>query len=105
MKKVYRQGGKADLNVYTLGCVAAIRFSPSSLMFSRFLNPDASGLLGIATFPMDYPSAPQSDGVMLLHSTLPGSTFPKYNMGRTLTHEAGHWLGLYHTFQVRFCNN
>lgn len=83
MKRVFRQGGKADLNVYTVG----------------FLNSDSSGLLGIATFPMDYNSAPQNDGVMLLHTTLPGSNSTKFNLGRTLTHEAGHWLGLYHTFQ------
>jgi hypothetical protein len=83
MKKLYRNGTKADLNVYTVG----------------FQNPDASGLLGIATFPMDYKSAPQSDGVMLLHSTLPGSSSAQFNMGRTLVHEAGHWAGLYHTFQ------
>lgn len=83
MKGVYRKGSKTDLNVYTLG----------------FQNPDASGLLGIATFPMDYGSAPQLDGVMLLHSTLPGSTSKQYNLGRTLVHESGHWVGLYHTFQ------
>jgi len=83
MKGAYRKGSKTDLNVYTLG----------------FANPDASGLLGIATFPMDYASAPQLDGVMLLHSTLPGSKSQQFNLGRTLVHEAGHWVGLYHTFQ------
>jgi len=83
MKGVYRRGGKADLNVYTVG----------------FANPDAAELLGIATFPMDYTSAPQLDGVMLLHSTLPGSQSRQYSLGRTLVHEAGHWVGLYHTFE------
>jgi len=83
MKGVYRKGGKADLNVYTIG----------------FANPDAAELLGIATFPMDYTSAPQLDGVMVLHSTLPGSQSRQYSLGRTLVHEAGHWVGLYHTFE------
>jgi len=83
MKGAYRKGTKADLNVYTLG----------------FENPDAAGLLGIATFPMDFASAPQLGGVMVLHSTLPGSASKQFNMGRTLVHESGHWVGLYHTFQ------
>jgi len=83
MKRLYRNGTKAELNVYTVG----------------FGNPEAMGLLGIATFPMDYQAAPHKDGVMLLHSTLPGSKSVQFNMGRTLVHEAGHWLGLYHTFQ------
>jgi hypothetical protein len=83
MKGLYRKGTETDLNVYTVG----------------FANEAASGLLGIATFPMDYNSAPQLDGVMLLHSTLPGSQSQQFSLGRTLVHEAGHWVGLYHTFQ------
>ena len=103
MKNLYRKGGKADLNVYTVGQVLVSPFYLLSLIARprRFENGDASGLLGIATFPMDYNSAPQLDGIMLLHSTLPGSKSVEFNLGRTLVHEAGHWVGLYHTFQVR----
>ena len=57
----------------------------------------SGGLLGYAQFPG---GAAATDGVVLLYSsigsmTTPGTASP-YNLGRTATHEVGHWLNLRH---------
>lgn len=77
MKSATRVGGAATLNVWSV---------------------DIDGL-GYATFPSWYERSPQLDGVVIDWTSVPGGSATNFNLGKTLTHEVGHWMGLWHTFQ------
>lgn len=82
MKRALRKGTYADLNVYFL--------------------EDLGGNLGYCYFPTDAAPGSQDfilDGCSVLAASVPGGSADQYNLGKTATHEAGHWFGLYHTFQ------
>jgi len=61
-------------------------------------EPQIGDILGFATFPWDRQANGAIDGVVIRHSSIPGGQSP-YDLGLTLVHEVGHYLGLYHTFQ------
>ena len=77
-KAALRQGGGDALNIYVV---------------------NGGGLLGWATFPSHYKAQPYMDGIVVNYGSLPGGHIQRFDLGLTATHEAGHWLGLYHTFQ------
>ena len=80
MKQTLRRGGFETLNVYT------------NL---------AGGYLGYAYLPGLPDSRVYLDGVVLHWESMPGASTRfagRYDLGQTLTHEAGHWFNLEHTF-------
>ena len=77
-KNALRRGGNGTLNIYTV---------------------DGGPYLGFAYFPSILTSSYAIlDGVVLDWRSLPGGSFAIYSEGDTATHEVGHWLALYHTF-------
>ncbi len=51
-------------------------------------------ILGQATYPGM--ADPAEDGIVIHYGSMPGGALAPYNMGKTLTHEMGHYLFLIH---------
>jgi hypothetical protein len=84
MKGALKRGGPTALNVYST--------SGAQDFF-----------LGWAYFPkinVWHKKFAVLDGVVIHWGSMPGGPFGSaFSLGQTATHEVGHWLGLYHTFE------
>lgn len=78
MKALLREGDCSTLNIY---------------------YNNGGGWLGYSTFPNECSEDMIMDGVVAVFSSVPGSERNPYDRGFVATHEVGHWLGLYHTFE------
>lgn len=87
------------------GYTAALNKDPS--MYVNVYTNTASGNLGYATLPQE--AAGQSADRIVIHYSTVGGRYNGnliYDQGRTLVHEMGHYMGLYHTFdEFGTCNN
>lgn len=85
VKKLIRWNYRRYLNVWVIKYVGRS-------------GSDGGTVLGYSRFP--YNTSESEDGIIINHEYV-GSigTGKATHMGRTLTHEIGHWLGLLHPFQ------
>lgn len=89
MKQTLRRGTYKALNIY--------------------LQTDlVGGILGKCSLPTNVGTSPSpqlyiGDGCNCAAGTMPGGSIMGYNMGMTVVHETGHWLGLLHTFEGYSC--
>ena len=70
---------------------------PSAKYLNIWVCTLEGGLLGYAQFPG---GPPATDGVVILNSAFgtTGTAAAPFNLGRTTTHEIGHWLNLFHVW-------
>lgn len=80
-KRHLHRGGRGTLNLYING--GGSRDYP---------------ILGWSRYPWQYASAPKLDSVSVNVAGMPGGRATNYNLGDTVIHETGHWLGLFHPF-------
>ena len=113
MKSVTQWDPTKYLNMWTI--------NPGGNPLNDLFNPGLGGLLGYAQFPDNTPNlqglnatggAASTDGVVAGYYVMgtiaeDDGTFMldgTYNLGRTMTHEVGHWLGLRHIWGDGDCS-
>ncbi|EAU87110.2 metalloprotease [Coprinopsis cinerea okayama7 len=89
MKLKLKTGGPETLNVFTTSLLPLSNMTSGYASFPWLYSDIGSPVLG----------GPHRDGVTMDHKVFYGGAFEGVNDGRYLTHEVGHWVGLYHTFE------
>ncbi len=75
-------------------------FQPANY-FNIWVVGDMGGVLGYATFPES--AGLWNDGVVIAAKYFGNTSYAPYNMGRTATHEVGHYLNLRHIWGDGAC--
>ncbi|MEM6268170.1 MAG: M43 family zinc metalloprotease [Bacteroidota bacterium] len=93
----------ADHDTGQSGQMKALSYWPADRYLNMWVPATIDGgILGYATFPFNLQTNPAEDGVVInarFFGRGNGIAPSSYALGRTGTHEVGHWLGLFHTFQ------
>ncbi|KAG5941495.1 hypothetical protein E4U53_007396 [Claviceps sorghi] len=91
MKRTLRKGSYRDLNLYYLKELSG---PPGTLGYCNF--PSTSAKPASRMFYLD--------GCNVHVGSVPGGPLAGFNLGKTTTHEVGHWFGLMHTFEGDDCH-
>jgi len=84
LQKSLRKGSCADMYVFT----GKSEYLGAAMYASK-----------CPPFNFDLNNPNDQDSILIDHRTVPGGGHVKYDQGKTLVHEVGHWLGLFHTFE------
>jgi hypothetical protein len=86
MRHSLHKGDYADLNIYYMAKV------PN--------DTPATNFYGHATYPLEYPNeeAKKKDSLLFRVNAVPGTDTREVHQNEGMTHEIGHWLGLFHIF-------
>lgn len=88
----------SDMDRYEAQIKAAVAVD-NTHNFNQYFGDLRGGLLGFCYFPNSFPESSFMHGCVNLFSSIPGGASAPYNEGKTTTHETGHGIGLFHTFQ------
>ena len=94
LKATYREDPSQFLNIYVV---------------EELFRQVTVQVLGYATFPFNFAQRPDLDGVVVRNrnfgdkGTAAGPQ--SFGEGRTVVHEVGHWLNLFHTFEGLQCDD
>ncbi len=109
-KEFWKEAELEDVKFEKYGGVK--NWDPKSYLNIWVINiDDSSNILGFASFPTDLTSYPDYDGLVIRHQafgttgTAGSDPFPETNLGRTATHEIGHWLNLFHIWGDTLCGD
>ena len=90
------QSSLTNHQTYQRALLKELSFWDNTKYLNIYLVKSINGNVGgYSSFPG---GPPDEDGVVVRHSLFGNTGTASSSLGRTTTHELGHWFGLYHTF-------